>query len=189
MSLDSDTTGSPLSGIELDHLTSSSVRAFMKKVKRIRFNSITVAKDHHVCSTVMTPRRISHSKSCPDLSCHNVLSDLDTSVSSLSPQPHCAGCSLASPIKPLRSLTDVTSLAVIVERADASTQTSLYLIACESATSEVLSESYSVPYELLTAVTVPCAPFLQCYSCLRKHTDLNPENAIKTCEYKASSGA
>jgi hypothetical protein len=178
---DSDTSGSPLSGTELDHMTSASVAAFVKKVRRIRFNSITVAKDHQLHSLLPVPRALSRSLSCPDVNRHDSCSESDIGVLGESPQQmRAAPANLVSPIVSFRS-GQVSP--ILIAKESVATQTALYVNGYEP-TGDMPSECQMVPYELLATLTLPYAPFLQCYACLRRPASGDGKTQTsKNCKY------
>jgi len=176
----SDTSGSPLSGTELDHMTSASVAEFVKKVKRIRFNSITVAKDHQMHSVLPTPRALSRSISCPDVNRHDSVSDSDNGLSD-SPLSRCL--QPVGIVSPVMSFSAVQMSPVHVAKENVATQTALYIYGYEP-NSDAATGCHLVSYELLATMTLPYAPFLQCYACLRRHADAdNRDHSDKSCKY------
>ena len=159
---DSDSSSSASTSYQ----TPASVAAFVKKVKRIRFNSITIAKDLPSTRRVVTPRpAMARTTSCPGLV--PVAADVGTPTSVSSSQHLLAASSPASSLRPVFD-TEYSSSPLTVDRISVATQTVMYVNSSES---DVVVQV--APYESLVAQTVPFAPFVQCYACLhgRQPTD------------------
>jgi len=71
VSLDSDSSSSPSQLPVAAPNTPASVAAFVKKVKRIRFDSISVSKPDQTTMLCVKPLSRSRSTSCPDLTTNN----------------------------------------------------------------------------------------------------------------------
>lgn len=152
---DSDSSSSP----STSYTTPASVAAFVKKVKRIRFNSITIAKDLPTTGRLLVPRpTLLRATSCPDVLAP--ATDIGTPSSVSSSQHHLV---IASPATSLRSPFGNVCLAspLAVDRISVATQTTMYIHGSES---DVVT--HLAPYESLVAQTIPFAPFIQCYACL-----------------------
>jgi len=159
---DSDSSSSP----STSYTTPASVAAFVKKVKRIRFNSITIAKDLPSTGRLLVPRpTLARATSCPDVLSPADLVGTPSSVSSS--QHHLV---ISSPVASLRSAFGNACLTspLVVDRISVGTQTAMYVHNPES---DVVT--HLAPYESLVALTLPFAPFIQCYACLhgRQPTD------------------
>ena len=152
---DSDSSSSP----STSYTTPASVAAFVKKVKRIRFNSITIAKDLPTTGRLLVPRpTLTRAMSCPDVLA--AATDVGTPSSVSSSQHHLV---VGSPATSLRSALGSACLTTpfAVDRISVATQTAMYVHSSES---DVVS--HLAPYESLVALTIPFAPFVQCYACL-----------------------
>lgn len=146
--------------------------AFVKKVKRIRFNSITIAKDLPSTGRLLVPRpALLRATSCPDVLV--AVADAGTPTSVSSSQHHLL---IPSPATSLRSPFGNICLTspLAVDRISVATQTAMYIHG--SAESDVVTPL--VPYESLVSQTIPFAPFIQCYSCLHGRQQMD-ETKIK----------
>ena len=150
---DSDSSSSP----STSYKTPASVAAFVEKVKRIRFNSITIAKDLPSTGRVGVPRlAVSRATSCPSLLA--MAADVGTPV--CSSQHHLTISSPAASLRPAFADARFSS-PLSVDRISVATQTVMYV---HSSDSDVVT--HLAPYESLAAQTIPFAPFIQCYACL-----------------------
>jgi len=160
---DSDSSSSP----STSYNTPASVAAFVKKVKRIRFNSITIAKDLPSTARVVSVLCpvLARATSCPSLLALAV--DVGTPSSVSSSQHHLAISSPATSLRPAFADTRLSS-PLSTDRISVATQTAMYIHGSES---DVVT--HLTPYESLVAQTIPFAPFIQCYACLhgRQPTD------------------
>ena len=164
---DSDSSSSP----STSYKTPASVAAFVKRVRRIRFNSITIAKDLPSTGRVGIARpAFVRATSCPGLMAMSASVGTPSSVSSS--QHHLA---ISSPTASLRpAFTDAgLSSPLSLDRTSVATQTVMYI---QSSESDVVT--HLAPYESLVAQTIPFAPFVQCYACFhgRHATD---DTAVK----------
>jgi len=165
---DSDSSSSA----STSYTTPASVAAFVKKVKRIRFNSITIAKDLPSTGRLLIPRpALTRATSCPGLLA--MVADVGT-PSSVSSSQHLL--TISSPATSLRPTFAETCLSspLSLDRISVATQTVMYVHSSES---DVVTNL--APYESLVAQTIPFAPFIQCYACLHGRQP-NDEATIKT---------
>ena len=152
---DSDSSSSP----STSYKTPASVAAFVKKVKRIRFNSITIAKDLPSTGRASVSRpAFSRATSCPGLLVAETEPGTPSSVSSS--QHHLTiSCPTAS-LRPTFADTGLSS-PLSVDRISVATQTAMYIHSSESD-----DVTHLALFESLVAQTIPFAPFVQCYACL-----------------------
>ena len=152
---DSDSSSSA----STSYTTPASVAAFVKKVKRIRFNSITIAKDLPSTGRLLIPRpALTRATSCPGLV--SMVNEVSTPTSLSASQHLLTISSPATSLRPTFAETCLSS-ALSVDRISVATQTVMYVNSSES---DVVA--HLAPYESLVAQTIPLAPFIQCYSCL-----------------------
>lgn len=164
---DSDSSSSP----STSYKTPASVAAFVEKVKRIRFNSITIAKDLPSTGRAFISRpAFARAMSCPSLL---PAADVGTPSSVSSYQHH--HLTISSPAVSLRpAFADVRfSSPLLMDRTSVATQTVMYVHSSES---DIVTQL--APYESLAAQTIPYAPFIQCYACLHGRQPAD-ETAIK----------
>jgi len=170
---DSDSSSSP----STSYKTPASVAAFVKKVKRIRFNSITIAKDLPSTGRLNIAQPVcSHATSCPDLLAA-AAAECGTPSSVSSSQHHLVA---GSPAVVLRRPSFADPSLLVVDRISVATQTTMYVHGAES---DVVT--HLTPYESLVAQTIPFAPFVQCYACLHGRRPAD-ETKIKSGEFHFS---
>ena len=163
---DSDSSSSP----STSYKTPASVAAFVKKVKRIRFNSITIAKDLPSNIRVVTPRPIMpRATSCPGLV--PVATDTSAPGSISASQHHLVISSPETSLRPAFGETGQSS-QFAADRISVATQTVMYVHSSEF-------DDYLAPYEALAAQTVPFAPFIQCYACMHGRQLTDETTSIK----------
>ena len=149
--------------------TSNSVKAFMKQVNRIRFNSITATNGKALQREGVA--RHFRTSSCPSLdSCDSGdVSDI-THVSETHNPPDVTQISTdVSVVQSAPVMSQVvppnTAEHVMFHKDDSVTTTDSYTTASHPTVSEDFQVTF--PYHLLLA-SLPCAPQLRCYNCLRR---------------------
>ena len=147
--------------------TSSSVKAFMKQVNRIRFNSITATSGAALAREGGVAARHFRTSSCPSLdSCDS--EDVGELTQHVDNPPDDAPLSIeltatqSAPVVCQASATDRVPFRKVTSDDSATTADSY-----TTATHPTEDFQVTFPYHLLLA-SLPCAPQLRCYNCLRR---------------------
>ena len=170
-------------------LTAQSVQAFMKNVKRIRFNSMNVGKLREMTQqdseANINPKR-SRSNSCPDLETDiparfnedpiirqrsysgsgssSSDSSLVTRAKSGTPTKSASGVSFTEPIEEEEEI----EIQVTQDEPDAPISE---LTSNENEQEKLKTFTDMFPYHHLFPITLPVAPFMKCYNCRRSPED------------------
>ena len=183
----SDGSDTPTHLPQSTDLTAQSVANFMKNVNRIRFNSINVVKNSRPAEKQI---KNSRSRSCPSL--ENELSELDDetyrerSDSIRSSERGDVQSESALPTVPTTCASATTPATMVssTETASIGSQTNFYLaagVSDELDKEETVDPCVAFPYEQMFPMSLPFAPFIQCFYCMMKHKVTCPSEEASHC--------
>jgi len=170
-------------------VSTAAMAALMKKMKRIRLNSINISRGDQKDS-------LPQSRSCPHLLCPTLYSlpgpaeddeRLTASQGSLDGSDKLTGPLTKSSMEPAVVPVGLRASPVAVTTVSSESQTGFYVFSpriaehtpegraepeAEGLEGECDPSTEGVhPFELMLGLVLPFAPFVQCYFCMRKHWD------------------